>query len=326
MSGKDAAVIPQSRPPRPARSAPRSRGASCAQTLLRSRAALAALELGGGVTKTGGQYLVRCPVPCGPHRLVGDLRGPGRPRPALLSSRMGRARCDRRAYPRLWPVGDRPAAVSCQSASLRALGATPTIWRARRRSCGRAIPSAARSRLAIWKGATSRPHRLCRHACASIRRSGIRGRARTGLRWSCRCAISTPTRSSASIGLIWRATGAAKRRSTRPHGARAAQGRVHQADARRGRRRRTAHRRRHRNLPSLYAARFPADVVVRRRRRHPGFSGVVGHRVPDHRGRSRSRRTHAAQTCAERWQAAGHEVFIRWPDALGRDFADGDAA
>ena len=34
----------------------------------------------------------------------------------------------------------------------------------------------------------------------------------------------------------------------------------------------------------------------------------------------------AAQTCAERWQAAGHEVFIRWPEGLGRDFADGDAA
>ena len=29
-----------------------------------------------------------------------------------------------------------------------------------------------------------------------------------------------------------------------------------------------------------------------------------------------------AQVCAERWQAAGHEVFIRWPSGLGRDYAD----
>ena len=40
----------------------------------------------------------------------------------------------------------------------------------------------------------------------------------------------------------------------------------------------------------------------------------------DHAGLS------AAQACAERWQAAGKEVFVRWPDGLGRDFADGDAA
>jgi hypothetical protein len=40
----------------------------------------------------------------------------------------------------------------------------------------------------------------------------------------------------------------------------------------------------------------------------------------DHAGLS------AAQICAERWQAAGHEVFIRWPEGLGRDFADEDAA
>ena len=30
----------------------------------------------------------------------------------------------------------------------------------------------------------------------------------------------------------------------------------------------------------------------------------------------------AAQRCAERWQAAGCEVFIRWPKGLGRDYAD----
>jgi hypothetical protein len=30
----------------------------------------------------------------------------------------------------------------------------------------------------------------------------------------------------------------------------------------------------------------------------------------------------AAQRCAERWAAAGKEAFIRWPDGLGRDFAD----
>ena len=33
---------------------------------------------------------------------------------------------------------------------------------------------------------------------------------------------------------------------------------------------------------------FPADVGVRRRRRHPRLPGAVRHRVPDHRGRSRS--------------------------------------
>ena len=30
----------------------------------------------------------------------------------------------------------------------------------------------------------------------------------------------------------------------------------------------------------------------------------------------------AAQKCAERWQAAGYEVFIRWTDKIGSDFAD----
>ena len=30
----------------------------------------------------------------------------------------------------------------------------------------------------------------------------------------------------------------------------------------------------------------------------------------------------AAQTCAERWVAAGREVLIRWPDGLGDDYAD----
>jgi putative DNA primase/helicase len=30
-----------------------------------------------------------------------------------------------------------------------------------------------------------------------------------------------------------------------------------------------------------------------------------------------------AQRCAERWQAAGCEVFIRWPKGLGHDYADG---
>jgi putative DNA primase/helicase len=30
----------------------------------------------------------------------------------------------------------------------------------------------------------------------------------------------------------------------------------------------------------------------------------------------------AAQACAERWQAAGCEAFIRWPKGLGRDYAD----
>jgi hypothetical protein len=30
----------------------------------------------------------------------------------------------------------------------------------------------------------------------------------------------------------------------------------------------------------------------------------------------------AAQACAERWQAAGCEVFIRWPKNLGLDYAD----
>ena len=29
-----------------------------------------------------------------------------------------------------------------------------------------------------------------------------------------------------------------------------------------------------------------------------------------------------AQVCAERWQAAGHEAFIRWPSGLGRDYAE----
>jgi hypothetical protein len=30
----------------------------------------------------------------------------------------------------------------------------------------------------------------------------------------------------------------------------------------------------------------------------------------------------AAQRCAERWQAAGCEVFVRWPKGLGHDYAD----
>lgn len=30
----------------------------------------------------------------------------------------------------------------------------------------------------------------------------------------------------------------------------------------------------------------------------------------------------AAQACAERWQAAGCEAFIRWPKGLGHDYAD----
>jgi putative DNA primase/helicase len=30
----------------------------------------------------------------------------------------------------------------------------------------------------------------------------------------------------------------------------------------------------------------------------------------------------AAQACAERWQAAGREAFIRWPNGLGHDYAD----
>jgi putative DNA primase/helicase len=30
----------------------------------------------------------------------------------------------------------------------------------------------------------------------------------------------------------------------------------------------------------------------------------------------------AAQACAERWQATGCEVFIRWPKGLGHDYAD----
>jgi hypothetical protein len=30
----------------------------------------------------------------------------------------------------------------------------------------------------------------------------------------------------------------------------------------------------------------------------------------------------AAQVCAERWQAAGCEAFIRWPKGLGHDYAD----
>jgi putative DNA primase/helicase len=30
----------------------------------------------------------------------------------------------------------------------------------------------------------------------------------------------------------------------------------------------------------------------------------------------------AAQACAERWAAAGKEVFVRWPEGLGRDYAD----
>jgi putative DNA primase/helicase len=30
----------------------------------------------------------------------------------------------------------------------------------------------------------------------------------------------------------------------------------------------------------------------------------------------------AAQDCAERWAAAGREVFIRWPEGLGDDYAD----
>ena len=58
----------------------------------------------------------------------------------------------------------------------------------------------------------------------------------------------------------------------------------------------------------------------------PRLPAVVEHRVPYHRADHDHAGLTAAQACAERWQAAGHEVFIRWPDGLGRDFADGDAA
>jgi hypothetical protein len=53
-------------------------------------------------------------------------------------------------------------------------------------------------------------------------------------------------------------------------------------------------------------------------RRLPPLSGLCLTIAADHDSAGLS----AAQACAERWAAAGNEVFIRWPAGLGRDFAD----
>ena len=246
--------------------------------------------------KSGRQWLARCPAHDDRHAEPVDLRRRRRSRSCSTAI----AGCDARdviAALRdlgLWPdrVDREPRRASCRSASLPAIGAPPTISRAPRRSCARAIRSSARSRRGTLKGATSTSPTL--PTC--LRFHPTLWHSRTRENWPAMVAPLRDIHTNEIVGvhrtfLARDGSGKAPIEPPRMVLGRA-QGRVHQADARRGCRRRPAHRRGHRNLRSRCMQRdFPADVGVRRRRRHPRLSGAVRHRVPDHRGRSRSRRT-----------------------------------
>ena len=224
----------------------------------------------------------------------------------------------------LWPgraIEPRPP-VSCRSASLPAIEATPTISRARRRSCARAIRSPARSRRAISKGAacdvTDLPTCLRFHPTL--------WHSRTRENWPAMVAPLRDIRTNEIVGVH------------RTYLARDGRGKAPIEPPRMvlGRRKGACIKLDADEIVSHglgIAEGLETALAVRARWLAADVGGLSAGRNRlscawgrrcltifadhDHTGLA------AAQVCAERWQAAGREVFIRWPNGLGRDYADG---